>query len=81
MLFAVAVVVSVGEDLVEGEVVEHLDELRVGDLQFRLVVGEQPLVVLAGRLRDAHDLAFPCPDRYPGSPAALSQAAISASAR
>ena len=43
---------AVGEDVVEGEVVEHLDQLRVGDDEGGAVVGEELVVVAAGGLAD-----------------------------
>ena len=51
---AADVEVAVGEHLVEGEVVEALDEFRVGLGQGRFPVREQFVVVAAGCLADGH---------------------------
>ena len=45
--------------LVEGEVVEYLDQLRVGYREGRDVAGEQLLVVLAGGFADSHPAHSP----------------------
>ena len=42
------------EHFVEGEVVEHLDQLRVGDLQRRHVAGEQLVMIVLRRFTDRH---------------------------
>jgi hypothetical protein len=49
------------EHFVEGEVVEDLDQLRVGDRQGRDVTGEQLVVVLPRSVADSHR-------RYPSPP-------------
>lgn len=48
------------KDLVEGEVVEDLNQLRVGYLQSGLVVGKQIFVVPVGRFADFHGAAGCC---------------------
>ena len=47
------------ERLVEGEVVEDLDQLRVGDLQRRDVAGEQLVMVLLRGFADGHSAYSP----------------------
>ena len=54
-----AVEPAVLKDLVEGEVVEVLDQLRVGDGQRRDAAGEQLVMVLPG-FRGRHDAPLDC---------------------
>jgi hypothetical protein len=66
--------IVVRKDFVEGEVVEVLDQLGVGDLQGRDVAGEQLVVVLVCGVADRHEvgLSGECAEIRAGRPAPAS---------